>query len=103
MLPIIFLVPVVQMVILVYAATFEMKHIDMYIIDKDMSSSSRSLITKFEGSPFFYITNSSYSLKEAERELIEDKVDLILNIPSGFEKILIRDNISKIQLSPIQL
>ena len=98
MLPIIFIVPIVQMVILVYAATLEMKHIEMSVVDKDLSATSRQLISKFKASSFFYIENITFSLEEAENKLKKDKADIILHIPAGFEKTLIRENSAKIQL-----
>ncbi|MCD4747133.1 MAG: ABC transporter permease [Bacteroidales bacterium] len=98
MLPIIFLLPVIQLVILVNAATLEMKHIKMYVVDKDLSSTSRQLVSKFDGSPFFHTNEHSFSIDEAERQLKNDKADIILHIPKGFEKKLIKDNKSKIQL-----
>ncbi|MFH1319234.1 MAG: ABC transporter permease [Bacteroidota bacterium] len=98
MLPIIFIMPIVQLIVLVYAATLEMKHIDMYVVDNDMSVTSRRLINKFQGSPFFYVENSSFSIKEAENELRKDNADIILRIPEGFEKKLVRENSSKLQL-----
>lgn len=98
MLPIILVVPIVQLLVLVYAATLEMKQIDMYIVDKDLSSTSRSLINKFEGSSFFHITKSSFSLQDAENKIKENKADIILNIPQGFEKNLYREDQSEIQL-----
>ena len=98
MLPIIFILPIVQLVVLVFAATMEMKHIDIFIVDKDLSTTSRQLVNKFEGSPFFFIKKCSFSIKEAKNELLKDKADIILNIPSGFEKSLIKENKSKIQL-----
>ena len=48
MLPIIFIVPIVQLLILVYAANLEMKTIRMGIIDKDASSTSIELVSKFK-------------------------------------------------------
>ena len=97
-LPIIFIMPVVQLLILVYAATLEMKHIDMIVVDKDLSTTSRKLVSKFEGSPFFFVNNTSFSLKEAENEITEDNADIVLHIPSGFEKELLKENKSKLQI-----
>ena len=48
----IFAVPIVQMLILVPAVTFEIKNINLSVIDKDMTDESRGLISKLEG---FYI------------------------------------------------
>ncbi len=55
MLPIIFVIPVVQMILLTYAASLEMKGINMAVVDQDYSQASRQLISHFEGSPFFEI------------------------------------------------
>ena len=98
MLPLIFILPIVQLLVLVYAASLEMKNINMFIVDQDMSSISRKLISKFNGSPFFNLNNSSFSLKEAEKSLLSNKADIILYIPNDFEKKLVRENKSKIQL-----
>ncbi len=98
MLPIIFFVPFVQLIILVHAATFEMKNIDLYVVDNDMSSTSRQLISKFEGSPFFNLKKSTFSVKEAEEALLTDDADIVIVINSGLEKNLIRENKASIQL-----
>jgi ABC-2 type transport system permease protein len=97
-LPILFIVPIVQLVILVYAATLEMKNIDMFIVDKDLSSTSRRLVQKFENSPFFVIKQHSFSVEEGRNQLRKGNIDVILHIPANFEKILIREDQSKIQL-----
>jgi ABC-2 type transport system permease protein len=98
MLPIIFVVPAVQLVILVFAANLEMKSIKMCVVDKDLSPSSRKLVSSFDGSPFYKIENSTFSIAEAEYLLQNNKADVILHIPAGFEKKLVRENQSKIQL-----
>ncbi len=97
MLPIIFIVPVVQLLVLVYAANLEMKSIDLVVIDNDISSVSSKLISKFKGSPFFKV-RSSISLKDAENEMKKEDADVIMLIPQNFEKKLITENASEIQL-----
>jgi ABC-2 type transport system permease protein len=98
MMPIIFVVPIVQLIIIVHAATFEMKNIRMSVVDLDMSQTSRQMISKFQGSPFFLIAHSSFSYREAENEMKKGTVDVILSIPSGFEKQLVKEGKSKVQL-----
>jgi len=98
MLPMIFVMPFVQLLILVYAASFEMKHIHMHIIDKDMSTVSRDIISKFSGSPFYDITNYSYSDKAGEEDLKKNKVDIVMVIPHDFENKLKTESSGKIQL-----
>ena len=98
MMPIIFVVPIVQLIILVHAATFEMKDIRMSVIDLDMSQSSRQMISKFQGSPFFRIAHTSFSYREAGNEMKKGNVDVILQIPLGFEKNLAKEKKSKVQI-----
>lgn len=98
MLPIIFLLPVFQLLVLVYAATFEMKNIQMVVVDNDLSSKSRQLIGKFQGSPFFFIEQTTFSIKEAEAMLKSNEADFVLHIPSGFEKDLIKEKTGRLQL-----
>jgi ABC-2 type transport system permease protein len=82
----IFAVPIVQMLILVPAVTFEIKNVRLCIIDNDLTQESRGLTSKLEGSTFFKIEYSTFSETEANNLLHRNKFDLILNIPSGFGK-----------------
>lgn len=97
MLPIIFLVPIVQMLVLVYAATLEMKHIDMAVVDNDLSPASRKLISKYAGSPFFNFRNNYFSVKQAEESLEKGHADLIIHIPDGFEKDMYENGEAEVQ------
>lgn len=97
MLPMIFAVPILQMLLLVYASTFDMKRIDLVVVDKDMSSTSRELIAKFDGIPFFNV-QQQLTEKAGEEKLLTDEADAILVFPSNFEKNLVRENQSKVQL-----
>jgi ABC-2 type transport system permease protein len=80
----IFAVPLVQLLVLVPAVTFEIRNIDLCIIDKDMSSESRGLISRLEGSEFFKIKASTFSEKQANDLLYKNACTMILDIPSGF-------------------
>jgi len=80
----IFAVPIVQMLILVPAVTFEIRELRICIIDQDLSSESRSLVNRLEGSTFFRITNTTFSEEEGNRLLLEDKCNLVLHIPEDF-------------------
>ncbi len=82
----IFGVPIVQMLILVPAITFEIKNVRLCVIDRDMSADSRALINQLEGSTFFKIKYSTFSEEEANDLLHRNKCDVILQIPSEFGK-----------------
>lgn len=98
MLPMIFGVPIIQLVILVHAATLEMKSIDMYVVDKDLSTMSHELISKFDGSPFYKMNGSSFSMDQALEAVEKNTTDIIIHIPYGFERELIRENETSVQL-----
>ncbi len=80
----IFAIPIIQMLILVPAVTFEIKDVRLCIVDKDMSTESRELVGKLVGSSFFKVRNATFTENEANDLLHLDKCDLILQIPAGF-------------------
>ena len=82
----IFGVPIVQMLLLVPAVTFEIKDVKLCVIDRDMSADSRAMVNQLEGSTFFKIKYSTFSEEEANNLMHRNKCDLILQIPSGFGK-----------------
>lgn len=82
----IFGVPIVQMLLLVPAVTFEIKNISLCVIDWDMTADSKALVNQLEGSTFFKIKYSTFSEEEANSLMHRNKCDLILQIPSGFGK-----------------
>lgn len=98
MLPVIFIVPIVQMIILVYAASLEMNNIKMIVVDKDFSAASRRLTSKFEASAFFLMQGNTDDLKMAEDLMAHDKVDAILHLKKGFEKDLFNESTTELQL-----
>jgi ABC-2 type transport system permease protein len=82
----IFAVPIVQMLILVPAITFEIKNVNITVVDNDLTPESRGLINKLEGSTFFRVTRSIFSEKQANDLLFRNKCSMVLQIPSGFGK-----------------
>jgi ABC-2 type transport system permease protein len=85
MLPFIFLLPLLQTIILVYAASFDMKEIRLLIIDQDQTTESRNLQQKFIASPFF-VTEIRQEGSHAKDVLISGENHAILYIPKDFEK-----------------
>lgn len=98
MLPMIFIVPILQMLLLVFASTLDMRKIDLVVVDKDLSSTSRQLIAKFDAIPFFNVAEQVANEKMGEDKLMNDDADAILVLPVNFERDLIRDDQSKVQL-----
>lgn len=99
MLPVIFVLPLVQLLILSNAASFEIKNIKFSYVDNDHSVASRELISKFEASNYFNIIESFSSKKEADFNMQTGKVDVILEIPNHFERELITENKTNLSVS----
>lgn len=91
-LAIILAMPVIQLIILPLAANYEVKNINLAVIDNDHSDYSRDLITKVTSSGYFRLTGYSQSYHKALKLVEEDKADIILEIPKNFEKELLSEN-----------
>lgn len=85
MIPIIFILPFVQTLILVYAATLELKNTNITIVDLDHSVISQTLCSKFEASPFFNVSFESGYDENTENLLLTEKTKAVLIIPENFE------------------
>jgi ABC-2 type transport system permease protein len=99
MLPIIFVMPLMQLLILSNAASFEVKNIQFSYIDHDHSVASRALISKFQASSYFKIIESFDSKAKANQEMQKGKVDVILEIPNHFERNLIKEKKTSLSVS----
>jgi ABC-2 type transport system permease protein len=98
MLPIIFVIPILQLLVLSYTATFEIKYIDLGVIDLDQSVASRSLVQKYEASSFFHIKARSFSMDQLTDEMRKANVEQILYIPEKFGLNLANQQPVKVQL-----
>lgn len=98
MLPIIFLIPIVQLLVLSYTATFEIKNVRFVVVDQDHSSESRKLIDKFSGSAFFTDMGHLPDYKAAEDAVQNDDADQIIVIEPDFEKDLVNKHHAEVQL-----
>ncbi len=95
-LRIIFLMPVIQLLVLPWAADYEMKNINITVIDHDHSPYSRQLISKITASGYFILQDYTASYNESLTDIEKDKADLILEIPVAFARDLIKQNESKL-------
>ncbi|GGJ84762.1 ABC transporter permease [Parabacteroides faecis] len=88
---IIFLVPLMQLIILPFAANFEMRNINLGVIDNDHSVLSAQLVEKVVASGYFRLTNVSDSYDQGITSIESNESDLLLEIPVNFEQQLGRE------------
>ncbi|MCG8476454.1 MAG: ABC transporter permease [Cytophagales bacterium] len=86
MLPIIFVVPIIQLLVLPLAATYEVKNSKLLVIDQDMSPDSQKLRQAFEASRYFSLHEGIFTVAESDKLLDKRAVDMVLVIPRGFVK-----------------
>jgi ABC-2 type transport system permease protein len=96
LLRIIFAVPILQLLIIPLAADYEIKNINIAVVDLDHSTYSRRLIGKIEGSAYFQLVGYPPSMEEADLLIQTDEADLVLELPANFETDLIRENGAKV-------
>ncbi|MVZ65198.1 ABC transporter permease [Sphingobacterium sp. DK4209] len=92
LLPLIFFAPVMQLIILPLAADFEVKNINISYVDHDHSTLSQQLFHKLISSGYFRAVGYGSSYSQALQQIEEEKADIILEIPAGFERNLVREN-----------
>jgi ABC-2 type transport system permease protein len=93
---IILVVPIVQLLILPLAANYEVKNINLSVVDNDHSDYSKKLVSKITASGYYRLTGFNASFKDAFKLIEADEADLILEIPHGFEQNLIKENEQKL-------
>ena len=89
-LAVMFLIPVIQLVLMGYAASSDVKHLSTAVWDQDRTASSRALIEAYRASGYFDITH--YVEHEEGLARLMDKGDIRagLVIAVGYERALLR-------------
>lgn len=93
------IMPLVQLLVLANAVTFEIRSSRMYVVDHDHSAMSRGLVDRFVASDRFIPTEASSSTDRATEAMLDRRVDMILVIPERFERDLVRDRRAPVQLT----
>lgn len=76
--------PLIQMVVFGYAATLEIKHVSMAVLDLDNTQESRELISHFAASRYFKIRKYAVRRDELRRGIDRGDFVLAVEIDSGF-------------------
>ncbi len=98
MLRMLIAIPIVQLLILSSAATFEVKQGRVWVVDQDHSSVSRGLVSRLTASGRFVIVGTSAANHEADEAILKGQTSAIMTLPAGLERDLRRDGIAQIQL-----
>jgi len=95
-LPLITVVPIMQLLILVNAANFEIKNIRFAVLDNDKTQASRELVQKLIASDYFKLSHVLQNEKEAKGFMDKGEVEMVLQIPQKFEEDILRNHSVKL-------
>lgn len=98
MLPMMTLVPIIQLIVLSYAASNEVKNVRLAIVNEDQSTAARLLIQKIEVADRFLLVAFPPSVQAGDDLLQKGEVDIVLTIPPKFEQHFYREKTGQIQL-----
>lgn len=99
MLPLIIVLPLIQLVILPFAATYEIRNVEMVIVDNDHSAFSRDLEQKIASSGYFKTRYHAPTYQEALLYIEKGDAEVVLEIPQRFENNLSNGHSAQVFLS----
>lgn len=98
LLPIVFIAPVLQLTLLGFAASLDVKNISMVVCDLDKSAESRSMIQKFTNSGYFTMEYATEEYSAIQQYIDDNKVTMALVIPPRFGDKVLRREPARIQV-----
>lgn len=96
---VIFIFPLLVLLVFPWAASYEIRNLNLSVIDNDHSSYSRRLTQTIISSNYFRLTDQSTSYNQALKSIEKNKADIILEIPKNFEKSIINREGTKVMIS----
>jgi ABC-2 type transport system permease protein len=93
-----FMAPVIQLILFGYAATIDIKHISLAVVDNDRTQESRALVSSFIESGYFEQKAAPESSEAVDVLLQTGKVQAALIFPKDFAR-----QLKNWQISPFQI
>jgi ABC-2 type transport system permease protein len=81
---IVIIAPIIQLNLLGYAATTDVRDVPVLVLDQDQSSESRALVRRFDASANFTVVGAATSPREIEQALDTRDAWMALTIPSDY-------------------
>ena len=96
--PLLFFAPTIQLIVLGYAATFDIHNIPTAALNRDQTPMSRQYLRSFHHNGYFSINHHVSNRNQIYQLLDEGKVKIGIEIPVDFEKKLRKGTLSPVQL-----
>jgi ABC-2 type transport system permease protein len=98
-LAVVLVMPVIQLIVLPLAADYEVKNINLCIVDSDRSPEAQRLAHQLTASGYFRLTGYTASYREALALIEADRADVVLTIPPHFERAWVREGRQTLSLA----
>jgi ABC-2 type transport system permease protein len=98
MLGISILAPVLQVILLGYTATTDIKYSMMVVYDQDKTAESREFVRSFTTSGYFVPAGDLERAEEIEAAIKEGRASIALSIPRGFARKLLDRETAQVQV-----
>jgi ABC-2 type transport system permease protein len=95
---IVIIAPIVQLTMLGYAATTDVRNVPMVVVDEDRTADSRALVSRFEASDNFVVIDSLSSPREIDAFLDSGRAWMALAIPADYSELMTAGQPSVIQV-----
>lgn len=92
------IIPMVQLLVLSNAATFQIRTSNLWVVDQDRSPTARALVERFTATRRFVVIGSSVDASAGDDALRDGSANAVIVIPSDFERDLVRDGRAALQL-----
>jgi ABC-2 type transport system permease protein len=92
------LAPIMQLILIPLAADFEVKNIQLAVLDWDHSTYSQRIISRLGASGYFQLMEMPADAAAAQDALDKGRVDMVLEIPRRFERDLVREDEAKVYM-----
>ncbi len=98
-LRLLFVMPVIQLLVLANAASFEVRESRLWVVDADRSVLSSGLVERLQGSGRFVVVGRSLRHADGDEAVIARRANAILSIPAGFARDVQRTRHATVQLA----
>jgi ABC-2 type transport system permease protein len=90
--------PVFMILLFGYALTLDVDRIPTLVYDQDRSPLSRELVSRFQGSRYFQILETTIDYRTIEEEIDRDRCMLAIVVPLGYSRDLLSGRQAEVQL-----
>lgn len=91
--------PFMAILIFPLVANFEIKNINLTVVDNDKSTISRELTEKVRSGGYFRISEVADNYQEAMRGIELNTSDMILEIPAHFERDIVKEGTARLYIA----